>query len=36
MTRLSDTSDAVSDQVWNDVARHDAEPVLASLVLSIA
>jgi AhpD family alkylhydroperoxidase len=36
VTRLSDREDAVSDEVWNDVARHYDEPALASLILSIA
>lgn len=36
MTRLSDRSEAVPDEVWNEAARHFKEPALAGLVLSIA
>ena len=36
MTRLSDRSDAVPDEIWNEAARHFKEPALAALVLSIA
>jgi len=36
MTRLSDRSDPVPDDVWNEAARHYDEQALASLVLSIA
>jgi AhpD family alkylhydroperoxidase len=36
MTRLSDKSDAVSDEVWSEAARHYDEAALASLILSIA
>ncbi len=35
-TRLADRSDAVSDEVWDEAARHYDEPQLASLVLAIA
>ncbi|WP_248580483.1 carboxymuconolactone decarboxylase family protein [Nocardioides sp. InS609-2] len=36
ITRLSDTSDAVPDDVWDEAARHYDESELASLTLSIA
>ena len=36
MTRLSDRSDAVSDEVWDEVARHYDEHALAALTLTIA
>ncbi len=36
MTRMSDRSDAVPDDVWAEAARHYDESALASLVLSIA
>jgi AhpD family alkylhydroperoxidase len=35
-TRLSDRSDPVPDEVWNEAARHYAEPELAALVAQIA
>jgi AhpD family alkylhydroperoxidase len=35
-TRMSDRSDAVSDEVWNEAARHYDEKALADLVLNIA
>jgi alkylhydroperoxidase family enzyme len=35
-TRLSDCSDPVPDDVWEDAARHYDEQVLAGLVLSIS
>lgn len=35
-TRLADRSDAVSDEVWNEAARHFDEKALASLVIEIA
>jgi AhpD family alkylhydroperoxidase len=35
-TRLADRADAVSDEVWDDVARHYEEPQLGALVLAIA
>jgi AhpD family alkylhydroperoxidase len=36
VTRLSDRSDAVPDEVWAEAARHYDEPKLASLVMNIA
>ena len=36
VTRLSDRSDPVPDDVWNEAARHFNELSLASLLLSIA
>jgi AhpD family alkylhydroperoxidase len=35
-TRLADRPDPVSDQVWEEAARHYDEPQLAALVISIA
>ncbi|MFL6427399.1 MAG: carboxymuconolactone decarboxylase family protein [Acidobacteriaceae bacterium] len=35
-TRLSDRSDPVPDEIWNEAARHYDEPQLATLLLSIA
>ena len=35
-TRLADRPDAVSDELWDEVARHYDERQLASLVLAIA
>ena len=35
-TRLSDRADAVSDDVWNEAARHYDETALAALVAQIA
>ena len=35
-TRLSDRENAVSDEVWNQAAKHYDEPGLAALVLHIA
>lgn len=35
-TRMSDRADAVSDEVWNEAAKHYAEKALADLVLNIA
>lgn len=35
-TRLSDRSDPVPDEIWNEAKRHYDEPQLATLVLSIA
>ena len=35
-TRLSDRSDPVPDEIWEDAARHYDDAALASLVLSIA
>jgi AhpD family alkylhydroperoxidase len=36
VTRLSDREDPVSDEVWNEAARHYGEPALAALIVSIA
>ncbi|GGP53570.1 MULTISPECIES: carboxymuconolactone decarboxylase family protein [Streptomyces] len=36
VTRLSDREDAVSDEVWNDAAKHFNEQQLAAIVLSVA
>lgn len=36
VTRLSDRSDPVPDEIWNEAARHYDEAGLAALVLSIA
>ena len=36
VTRLSDRSDPVPDDVWNEATRHFDEPQLAALVLHIA
>ncbi|MBC7809068.1 MAG: carboxymuconolactone decarboxylase family protein, partial [Akkermansiaceae bacterium] len=36
VTRLSDRPDAVSDEIWDEAARHFDESSLATLVLSIA
>ncbi|HXQ72709.1 MAG TPA: carboxymuconolactone decarboxylase family protein [Pyrinomonadaceae bacterium] len=36
VTRLSDRSDPVPDEIWDEAARHYDEPQLATLVLSIA
>jgi AhpD family alkylhydroperoxidase len=36
MTRLSDQSDPVADEIWNEAARHYDEKALAALVLWIA
>lgn len=35
-TRLSDRSDPVPDEVWNEASRHYDEPALAALILQIA
>jgi len=35
-TRLSDRGDAVTDEVWQEAARHFDETALSALVLSIA
>jgi len=35
-TRMSDRGDAVSDEIWNEAARHYDEKALADLVLNIA
>jgi AhpD family alkylhydroperoxidase len=36
VTRLADRPDAVSDEVWDEAARHYDEPALAALIVSIA
>jgi AhpD family alkylhydroperoxidase len=36
VTRLADRPDSVSDQVWEEAARHYSEPQLAALVVAIA
>ena len=36
VTRLSDRSDAVPDEIWQEAARHYDQPALASLILWIA
>lgn len=36
VTRLSDRSDPVPDEIWNEAARHFSESELAALVLWIA
>jgi AhpD family alkylhydroperoxidase len=36
LTRLSDRTDPVPDEVWAEAARHYDEPALAALILSIA
>jgi AhpD family alkylhydroperoxidase len=36
VTRLADRPDAVSDEVWNEAARHYDERALASLLVGIA
>jgi AhpD family alkylhydroperoxidase len=36
VTRLSDRSDPVPDEIWQEAARHYDEKALAALVLSIA
>lgn len=36
LTRIADRPDAVSDEVWDEAARHYDEPALAALVLAIA
>jgi AhpD family alkylhydroperoxidase len=35
-TRLADNPDSVSDEIWDDAARHYSEPQLAALVVAIA
>lgn len=35
-TRLSDRAEAVSDEVWEEAARHYEEPALGALVVNIA
>jgi AhpD family alkylhydroperoxidase len=36
VTRLSDRSDAVPDELWKEATRYYEEPALATLILSIA
>ncbi|HEY8195022.1 MAG TPA: carboxymuconolactone decarboxylase family protein [Hyphomicrobium sp.] len=36
VTRISDRSDPVSDEIWDEAAKHYDEPALAALVLWIA
>jgi AhpD family alkylhydroperoxidase len=36
VTRLSDRSDAVPDDVWREAAKHYDEPALAALLVAIA
>jgi alkylhydroperoxidase family enzyme len=36
VTRLSDRTDSVSDEIWDEAARHYGEKALAALVLWIA
>jgi AhpD family alkylhydroperoxidase len=36
VTRPSDRTDPVPDEVWDEAARHDDETALAALILSIA
>lgn len=36
VTRISDRADPVSDEIWNEAARHYDEKALASLILQIA
>jgi AhpD family alkylhydroperoxidase len=36
VTRLSDRTDPVPDEIWDQAARHYDEPALAALVISIA
>jgi AhpD family alkylhydroperoxidase len=35
-TRIADRPDAVSDEIWEEAARHYDEPQLAALVIAIA
>lgn len=35
VTRLSDRTDPVPDEIWNEAARHYGEPELAALILTI-
>jgi AhpD family alkylhydroperoxidase len=35
-TRLSDRADPVSDEIWDEAARHYDEPALGALVIAIA
>lgn len=36
VTRLSDRSDPVPDEIWDEAARHYDEPALAALIIAIA
>jgi alkylhydroperoxidase family enzyme len=36
VTRLSDRTDPVPDEIWNEAARHYDEPTLATLLIGIA
>lgn len=36
VTRIADREDAISDDVWAEVARHYDEPTLGALLLAIA
>jgi AhpD family alkylhydroperoxidase len=36
VTRLNDRADPVTDEIWNEAARHYDEPLLAALLLGIA
>jgi len=36
VTRLSDRPDPVSDEIWQEAARHYDEPALAALIIAIA
>ncbi|MCF2526923.1 carboxymuconolactone decarboxylase family protein [Yinghuangia soli] len=36
VTRIADRSDAVSDEVWNEAAKHFGEQELAALLIEIA
>lgn len=36
VTRLADRPDSVSDEIWDEAARHYPEPQLAALVVAIA
>jgi len=36
VTRLSDRTDGVPDEIWDESARHYDEPALAALVIAIA
>jgi AhpD family alkylhydroperoxidase len=36
VTRLSDRSDAVPDEIWNEAARHYDQAALAALIIQIA
>jgi AhpD family alkylhydroperoxidase len=36
VTRISDRTDAVPDEIWEEAARHYDEPALAALIIAIA